>query len=318
LEDLIKGVRHRDRRSIARAITLIEGASDEAEALAEALYPHTGKAYVVGVTGPPGAGKSTLLNRLITHLRGEGLTVGVIAVDPTSPFSGGALLGDRVRMTEHALDEGVFIRSMGTRGHLGGLAAATQDAVRVLDAAGYDIILVETVGVGQTELTIMELADTVVLVLTPGAGDIVQVWKAGIMEIADLFLVNKADRDGARKLIADLEEMLDLAGKTAWRPPVIPTVATERRGIDELWRQLQRHRTHLRESGEGAARRLRHLRREVRGRMEHRLRQRLSELMLEPAFREDLDRLHRREEVPHRLVRKWLARLFAGEGGGSS
>ena len=151
----------------------------------------------MGITGPPGAGKSTLLNRLIAHLRGEGLAVGVIAVDPTSPFSGGALLGDRVRMTEHALDEGVFIRSMGSRGQLGGLAAATQDAVRVLDAAGYDIILVETVGVGQTELTIMELADTVVLVLTPGAGDIVQVWKAGIMEIADLFLVNKADRDGA-------------------------------------------------------------------------------------------------------------------------
>ncbi|MFS8513724.1 MAG: methylmalonyl Co-A mutase-associated GTPase MeaB, partial [Planifilum fulgidum] len=193
MEDLIKGVRRRDRRSIARAITLIEGASDEADVLAEALYPHTGKAYIVGITGPPGAGKSTLLNRLIAHLRGEGLTVGVIAVDPTSPFSGGALLGDRVRMTEHAVDEGVFIRSMGTRGHLGGLAAATQDAVRVLDAAGYDIILVETVGVGQTELTIMELADTVVLVLTPGAGDIVQVWKAGIMEIADLFLVNKAD-----------------------------------------------------------------------------------------------------------------------------
>lgn len=317
MEDLIKGVRRRDRRSIARAITLIEGASDEADVLAEALYPHTGKAYIVGITGPPGAGKSTLLNRLIAHLRGEGLTVGVIAVDPTSPFSGGALLGDRVRMTEHALDEGVFIRSMGTRGHLGGLAAATRDAVRVLDAAGYDIILVETVGVGQTELTIMELADTVVLVLTPGAGDIVQVWKAGIMEIADLFLVNKADRDGAPKLIADLEEMLDLAGKTVWRPPVVATVATERRGIDELWRQLQRHRSHLEESGEGASRRLRHLRREVRGRMEHRLRQRLAELMLEPAFREDLNRLHRREEVPHRLVRKWLARLFAGEGGES-
>src|SRR5690606_26965119 len=157
--ELIKGVRQGDRRSIARAITLIEEASGEAESLMEALYPHTGNAYIVGITGPPGAGKSTLLNRLIAHLRGEGLAVGVIAVDPTSPFSGGALLGDRVRMTEHALDEGVFIRSMGSRGKLGGLAAATQDAVRVLDAAGYDIILVETVGVGQTELTIMELAD---------------------------------------------------------------------------------------------------------------------------------------------------------------
>lgn len=315
MEELIKGVRQRDRRSIARAITLIEGASDEAEALAEALYPLTGNAYIVGITGPPGAGKSTLLNRLIAHLRDEGLTVGVIAVDPTSPFSGGALLGDRIRMTEHALDEGVFIRSMGTRGHLGGLAAATQDAVRVLDAAGYDVILVETVGVGQTELSIMELADTVVLVLTPGAGDIVQVWKAGIMEIADLFLVNKADREGVRKLIADLEEMLDLAGERAWRPPVVATVATERRGIDDLWQQLQRHRSYLKESGEGTARRLRHLRREVRERMEHRLRKRLAEVLAEPAFQEDLERLHRREEVPHRLVRKWFARLLAGEGG---
>lgn len=315
--ELIKGVRQGDRRSIARAITLIEEASGEAESLMEALYPHTGNAYIVGITGPPGAGKSTLLNRLIAHLRGEGLAVGVIAVDPTSPFSGGALLGDRVRMTEHALDEGVFIRSMGSRGQLGGLAAATQDAVRVLDAAGYDTILVETVGVGQTELTIMELADTVVLVLTPGAGDIVQVWKAGIMEIADLFLVNKADRDGARKLIADLEEMLDLAGKPAWRPPVIPAVATERRGIAELWQELQRHQAHLQESGEGVARRLRHLRRELRERMEHRIRRRLEGLLADPAFQRDLDRLHRREEVPHRLVRKWLASLFAGEGGES-
>lgn len=316
--ELIEGVRQGDRRSIARAITLIEGASDEAEALSEALYPHTGNAYVVGITGPPGAGKSTLLNRLIAHLRSEGNTVGVIAVDPTSPFSGGALLGDRVRMTGHALDEGVFIRSMGTRGQLGGLAAATQDAVRVLDAAGFDIILVETVGVGQTELTIMELADTVVLVLTPGAGDIVQVWKAGIMEIADLFLVNKADREGARKLIADLEEMLDLAGKQTWRPPVVSTVATEGRGIGELWQELKRHQIYLRESGEGASRRMRHLRREVRERMEYRLRKRLEDLLTDPAFQRDLDRLNRREEVPHRLVRKWFARLLAREGGEST
>src|SRR5881275_2862124 len=214
-----------DARGIARAISLIEDESPAGAELVRAIYPRTGRAYLVGVTGPPGAGKSTLVDRMTTELRGADQTVGIVAVDPTSPFSGGALLGDRVRMGAHFGDEGVFIRSMATRGHLGGLARATSDVALVLDAAGKDIVMIETVGVGQDEVDIVRTADVSIVVLVPGTGDEVQALKAGIMEIADIFVVNKADREGADRTSASVETMLSLESFAPgqWRPPIVKT-----------------------------------------------------------------------------------------------
>src|SRR5881275_146024 len=225
-----------DARGIARAISLIEDESPAGAELVRAIYPRTGRAYLVGVTGPPGAGKSTLVDRMTAELRKAGQTVGIVAVDPTSPFSGGAILGDRVRMTAHFGDEGVFIRSMATRGHLGGLARATSDVALVLDAAGKDIVMIETVGVGQDEVDIVRTADVSIVVLVPGTGDEVQALKAGIMEIADIFVVNKADREGADRLLSAVEANLALHSYPAgeWRPPIVKTVATSGAGVKEL------------------------------------------------------------------------------------
>ena len=225
-----------DPRAIARAISLIEDEAPQAAALVRALFPHTGGAYLVGITGPPGAGKSTLVDRLTAQLRQGGETVGVVAVDPTSPYTGGAILGDRVRMQVHAGDAGVFIRSMATRGHLGGLARSTHEAAQVLDAAGYDWVIIETVGVGQDEVEIVRTADMSIVTLVPGAGDEVQAMKAGIMEIADVFVVNKADREGADRLVASIEAMLALEAfePDQWRPPVVRTQATTGAGVPEL------------------------------------------------------------------------------------
>jgi LAO/AO transport system kinase len=233
-----------DVRAVARAISLVEDESADGAALIQQIFAHTGRAYLVGVTGPPGAGKSTLVDRMTTELRTSGRTVGVIAIDPTSPFTGGALLGDRVRMQAHAGDAGVFIRSMATRGHLGGLARATGDAALVLDAAGRDTILVETVGVGQDEIEIVRTADVSIVTLVPGSGDDVQALKAGVMEIADIFVVNKADRDGADRAAASLEAMLSLQtyGPGEWRPPVLQTEATTGRGVAELLATVERFR----------------------------------------------------------------------------
>ncbi len=233
-----------DVRAVARAISLVEDESADGAALIQQIFAHTGRAYLVGVTGPPGAGKSTLVDRMTTELRASGRTVGVIAIDPTSPFTGGALLGDRVRMQAHAGDAGVFIRSMATRGHLGGLARATGDAALVLDAAGRDTILVETVGVGQDEIEIVRTADVSIVTLVPGSGDDVQALKAGVMEIADIFVVNKADRDGADRAAASLEAMLSLQtyGPGEWRPPVLQTEATTGRGVAELLATVERFR----------------------------------------------------------------------------
>jgi LAO/AO transport system kinase len=235
-----------DARAIARAISLIEDEAPEGIDLIRALHPYTGHAYLVGVTGPPGAGKSTLVDRLTTEIRRAGQTVAIIAVDPTSPFTGGAVLGDRVRMGAHAGDAGVFIRSMATRGHLGGLARATGDAATVLDAAGTDVIIIETVGVGQGEIDIVRTADLSIVTLVPGTGDDVQALKAGIMEIADIFVVNKADREGADRLVQSLKAALTLQpfAEGAWRPPVLKTVATDGKGIAELWDAIQRFRAH--------------------------------------------------------------------------
>ncbi|MDR1019248.1 MAG: methylmalonyl Co-A mutase-associated GTPase MeaB [Synergistaceae bacterium] len=252
-----------DPRSIARFISVIERGGTASSELMRQIYHRTGNAHTIGITGSPGAGKSTLVSRLIASYRESGKTVGVIAVDPSSPFTGGAVLGDRLRMQDHALDDGVFIRSMGSRGNLGGLSGATHEAALVLDACGYDVVLIETVGVGQSEVDVIKASDTVCLVLVPGAGDDVQVMKAGIMEIADVFVVNKSDRDGAEKVALDVKVMLDLIANRKWRPPVSLASARDGAGIDEITANIARHRDHLAETEEGRSRRLSKIKNEV-------------------------------------------------------
>ncbi len=271
-----------DVRAAARLMRDLDDRLPEAEETLRTLFPRTGRAYVVGLTGAPGAGKSSLTDRLISQYRREGKTVGVVAIDPTSPFSGGAILGDRIRMQDHALDPGVFIRSLGTRGHLGGLSRSTSDVVQVLDAMGKDVIVVETVGVGQDEIEVASLAHTVVVVAVPGLGDDVQAIKAGVLEIADVFAVNKADREGADRTVRDLQGMLELRrtlagagrppfdhdaahrfhgegeqpppGPGEWEPPIVRTVAVKDEGVDDLARAVDAHRAHLERTGERRAR----------------------------------------------------------------
>ena len=254
IDELIERMRRGDKRATARLITLVENDEEKAREIVSKIFPYTGRAKIVGITGPPGAGKSTLLDKLIKVAREENKVVGVIAIDPTSPFTGGALLGDRIRMQRHSTDPGVFIRSMATRGSLGGLAKATNDAIKVLDAYGCDVIFVETVGVGQIEVDIVKTADTVVLVTVPGLGDDIQAIKAGLMEIADVFVINKADKEGADATYFELNLMLDLEKerweRRGWRPPIVETVATTRRGIRELWEAVKEHQKFLEESGE--------------------------------------------------------------------
>jgi LAO/AO transport system kinase len=266
-----------DPRAIARAITLIEDESPLGADLVRRLYPRTGGAYLVGITGPPGAGKSTLVDKLTSEIRASNRTVGVVAVDPTSPFTGGAILGDRVRMQAHAGDAGVFIRSMATRGHLGGLAGATADAALLLDAAGRECVIIETVGVGQAEVDIVRTADVCVVVLVPGTGDEVQALKAGIMEIADLFVVNKSDREGADRMVAAVETVLGLAPADAgvWTPPVLKTEATRGVGVAQVLEAIDQFRA-------GAAKRVDLRRRE---RVEYRLRELLTSAFLDRAGR---------------------------------
>jgi LAO/AO transport system kinase len=263
--DLVARARDGDARAVARLISLIEDASPLLREVTAALAPHTGHAQIVGITGSPGVGKSTSTSALVTELRRAGRRVGVLAVDPSSPFSGGALLGDRVRMQEHALDRDVYIRSMASRGHLGGLAWTTPQALRVLDAAGCDVILVETVGVGQSEVEIAGLADTTMVLMAPGMGDGIQAAKAGILEIGDLYVVNKADRDGADQVRRDLRSMLALAERPdgAWRPPIVKTVASKGEGLDEVAAELDKHRAWLESSGELDRRRVRRARDEI-------------------------------------------------------
>jgi LAO/AO transport system kinase len=251
VDDLIARALRRDRIALAKLITIVENRTPAMRRVMSEIYPRAGRAAIVGITGPPGAGKSTLVDRMIARLRAEGATIGVVAVDPSSPFSGGAVLGDRIRMQSHFLDEGVFIRSLSTRGRHGGLARATRDVVRVLDAYGMDFVLVETVGVGQTELDVMELAETTIVVLVPEAGDTVQVMKAGLLEIADVFVVNKADREGADRMQAELQTMLHiLPNKRSWEVPVLATQAQRDVGVAEVLDAVRRHRAVARSESE--------------------------------------------------------------------
>ena len=277
-DHLFQAARAGDRAALARLLSLIERGGEGARAVGGLAYPLGGHSYTVGMTGAPGAGKSTLTSAVIAHLRAQGEEVAVLAIDPSSPFTGGAILGDRVRMQDHATDPGVFIRSMATRGHLGGLALAAPEAIRLLDAVGREWIIVETVGVGQVEVEVAGKADTTIVVVNPGWGDAVQANKAGLMEVADVFAINKADRKGLDETRRDLELMLDLSNLGDWRPPIVPTVANRAEGVEALWQAVLDHRAYAEKSGVLEQRRERRLREELRSIVVSRLDARAREL----------------------------------------
>ncbi|MFF9776736.1 methylmalonyl Co-A mutase-associated GTPase MeaB [Streptomyces sp. NPDC013978] len=312
---LVAQAREGRPRAVARLISLVEGASPQLREVMAALAPLTGGAYVVGLTGSPGVGKSTSTSALVTAYRRAGKRVGVLAVDPSSPFSGGALLGDRVRMSDHASDPGVYIRSMATRGHLGGLAWAAPQAIRVLDAAGCDVILVETVGVGQSEVEIASQADTSVVLLAPGMGDGIQAAKAGILEIGDVYVVNKADRDGADATARELNHMLGLGesrGPGDWRPPIVKTVAARAEGVDEVVEALEKHRAWMEERGVLAERRRVRAAREVEAIAMTALRERIGDLHGDRRLDALAERIVTGELDPYRAADELVAGLTEG------
>jgi LAO/AO transport system kinase len=310
-ESLAAGVRAGDKRALARAISLVENSDPLAYELVRDIYPETGNAYAIGITGPPGVGKSSLISALLGHLRAQERTVGVISVDPSSPFTHGALLGDRIRLSDHFLDPGVFIRSMGTRGHLGGLAEATLQALLVLDAAGKELVFLETVGAGQSEVEVIGIADTIVLVLMPGSGDSVQALKAGIMEIPDVIAVNKMDHPAAKTMVNEVRSILSLDRDRSWRPPIVLTEATRGENVATLWAKIEEHRAHLESEGGLEERRRKNLAAEVfavaSGRMKAHLERAVAD---DPELRRLLDEVQRRELDPLTAVREIMERVF--------
>ena len=310
-ETLAAAVREGDRRALARAITLIENSDPMAYDLVREVYPETGSAYVVGITGPPGVGKSSLIAALVRHIRADDRTVGVISVDPSSPFTQGALLGDRIRLTEHFLDPGVFIRSMGTRGHLGGLAEATLQALLVLDAAGKDIVFVETVGTGQSEVEVIGIADTVLLVLMPGSGDSIQALKAGIMEIPDVIAINKMDHPAAKTMLNEVRSILTLDKERSWKPPIVLTEAVNDEGVTDLWGKIEEHRAFLDEEGLLEERRRKNLAGEVFAVASARAKTHLERAVQnDPELRRLLDEVQQRELDPLTAVREIMEKVF--------
>jgi LAO/AO transport system kinase len=310
-ESLAAGVRTGDRRALARAISLVENGDPLAYDLVRDIYPETGRAYAVGITGPPGVGKSTLISTLITHIRGQDRTVGVISVDPSSPFTQGALLGDRIRLADHFLDPGVFIRSMGTRGHLGGLAETTLQALLVLDAAGKELVFLETVGAGQSEVEVIGIADTVVLVLMPGSGDSVQALKAGIMEIPDVIAINKMDHPAAKTMLNEVRSILSLDRESGWKPPIVLTEATRGEHVPELWGKIEEHRAYLESDGRLEERRRKNLTGEVFAVASGRAKAHLERAVQnDPELRRLLDEVQRRELDPLTAVKEIMERVF--------
>jgi LAO/AO transport system kinase len=310
-ETLAAGIRDGDRRALARAISLVENRDPLAYDVVADLYPQTGNAYAVGLTGPPGVGKSSLISALVRHVRARDTSIGVVSVDPSSPFSQGALLGDRIRLSDHFLDPGVFIRSMGTRGHLGGLAEATLQALLVLDAAGKELVFLETVGTGQSEVEIVGIADTVLLVLMPGSGDSVQALKAGIMEIPDVIAINKMDHPAAKTMLNEVRSILALERDTDWRPPIVLTEAVRGENVPELWEKIDAHRAHLVESGQLEERRRKNLAGEVFSVASARAKQHLEHAVADdPELRRLLDEVQRRELDPLTAVREILEKVF--------
>jgi LAO/AO transport system kinase len=310
-ETLAAGVRKGDRRALARAITLVENSEPLAYDLVRELYPETGGAYAIGITGPPGVGKSSLISALVRLVRAQERTVGVISVDPSSPFTKGALLGDRIRLSDHFLDPGVFIRSMGTRGHLGGLAEATLQSLLLLDAAGKELVFLETVGAGQSEVEVIGIADTVVLVLMPGSGDSVQALKAGIMEIPDVIAINKMDHPAAKTMLNEVRSILSLDRERAWRPPIVLTEATRGENVEELWSKVEAHRAFLESEGELEERRRRNLAGEVFAVASTRAKAHLEGAVADdPELRRLLDEVQRRELDPLSAVREILDKVF--------
>lgn len=298
-------------RALAKAITAVENGLPEAEEILSTIFPQTGKSLVIGITGSPGAGKSSMVDCMIGYYRKQGKTVGVVAVDPTSPFTGGALLGDRIRMQEHSLDHGVFIRSMGSRGSLGGLSQGTKNAVRLMDAFGKDIIIVETVGVGQSEVEIMNVAHTTLVVLTPNAGDTIQILKAGIMEIADVFVINKADLDGANKVQAEVEAFLHLKAIQEWNIPVIPVISIKNQGIDRLCGSIEDHWAYLFKSNKWQNEEMVRLRKEVEEIVTLKVREWImKEVKANSEWEKLLDKLYNKSMGPYEVVETILDNFF--------